>query len=136
MPTQTFGKNERLNSRKLIERLFNEGHSFFEFPFRVVMLQLDDSELYSGMNTCQVLTSVSKRNFRNAVSRNRIKRLMRESYRKNKTPLIGHLVFHHKKLALGLIYTGKKMPVYHHMESKINRIIDRLIQEIKSENNS
>ena len=136
MPTKTFGKNERLNSRKLIERLFNEGHSFFEFPFRAVMLQLDDSELFTGRHPCQVLTSVSKRNFRSAVRRNRIKRLMRESYRNNKAPLIEHLVVQNKRLALGLIYTGKKMPVYQHMETKIIRIIDRLIQEIKSENNS
>ena len=136
MPIQSFGKNERLSSRKLIERLFEEGHSFFEFPFRVVMLQLDDSDIFSGMHPCQLLTSVSKRNFRSAVRRNRIKRLMRETYRKNKAPLIDHMVVHNKRLALGLIYTGKKMPVYQHMETKIIRIIDRLILEIKSENNT
>ncbi len=119
-----------------MDRLFGEGKSFFEFPFRVVALQAGESEIFPKGYPCQVMISVSKRNFKKAVERNRIKRLVREAYRRQKSPLLDHLQKQNTNLALALIYTGKKMPGYQHLEPKIIRIIDRLIQEIKSENNS
>ena len=76
-------KNEKLKSQKAIEQLFAEGKSVSAYPLRMVYLD-NQSQLKVGV-------SVSKRNFKLAVHRNRVKRLLREGYRLNKNLLIGFL---------------------------------------------
>lgn len=75
-----YGKKDKLKSKKTIERLFNEGRSITVYPLRLVYLETefnDNSILKTGV-------SVSKKHHKTAVSRNRIKRLLREAYRLNK----------------------------------------------------
>jgi len=75
-----YGKKDKLKSKKNIERLFNEGRSITVYPLRLVYLETefnDSSILKTGV-------SVSKKHHKTAVSRNRIKRLLREAYRLNK----------------------------------------------------
>jgi len=76
---QTFKKGERLSSEKSIATLFAEGDSFFQYPFKVVYKKEQSTYPFS----VQLLISVSKRNFKKAVDRNKIKRLIREAYRKS-----------------------------------------------------
>ena len=74
----TFSKDERLCSRKVLGELFGGGHpSLSAFPIRVVFRR-------SGQEGVRVMVSVSKRYFKRAVKRNRIKRQMREAYRLQK----------------------------------------------------
>ena len=70
----TLGKKERLKSQKLIGRLFEEGISIKIFPFRLIYIVTEKPLLQSSF-------SVPKRNFKKAVDRNRIKRLIKEAYR-------------------------------------------------------
>ena len=74
----------------------------------------------------QVTVSVSSRNFRKAVDRNRIKRQMREVYRLQKSPLTRQLSGVKKQLALFFIYTGKEMPEYTDLLEKMDKILVRL----------
>jgi len=76
----TLGKEERLKSRKIIGRLYAEGKSIKAYPLRMMYLQTAHTSDFP----CQVGVSVPKRNFKRAVDRNRIKRLLRESYRLEK----------------------------------------------------
>ena len=72
---ETFGKREKLKRQKQIQQLFAEGKSMSVFPIKLVYLQTDHestSKIVAGV-------SVSKRNFKKAVKRNRIKRLLREN---------------------------------------------------------
>lgn len=76
----TFSKKERLKSKKQIEALFNEGRSVTAFPLKMIYLETehdDGVKIKAGV-------SVSKRLHKNAVDRNKIKRLLREAYRLNK----------------------------------------------------
>lgn len=75
-----YSKKDKLKSKKLIEHLFNEGKSVTVYPLRLIYLKTD----YEDGSTLKTGVSVSKRLHKNAVARNRIKRLLREAYRLNK----------------------------------------------------
>ena len=117
----TLGKNERLKSRKSIEKLFNEGKSFTASPFRVYYLQgkFEISPLQFGVG-------VSIKNFKKAVDRNRIKRLTKEAYRVQKLSLQQQLREQKKQLNVFFIYTGKELPEYKDIYSKMNLILSKL----------
>ncbi|SDG76978.1 ribonuclease P protein component [Winogradskyella thalassocola] len=75
-----YSKKDKLKSKKLIEQLFTDGKAVTAYPLRLVYLKTefeDGSQLKTGV-------SVSKRLHKKAVSRNQIKRLLREAYRLNK----------------------------------------------------
>lgn len=119
---QTFTKAERLSSRKLIALLFSSKQYFFQYPFKVLFHEIEAEHKFP----VQVLISVSKRNFKNAVDRNRVKRLVREAFRKNKEILYEKRKNEEKLLLLGLIFTGKTIPEYAEIEQKIILILQRL----------
>ena len=119
---QTFTKEERLSSRKLIEQVATEGKSFLVHPFKVIALEIKEEQKYPA----QVMMSVAKKRFPRAVDRNRIKRLMREAYRKNKHTLYTALNEQNRKFALMLIYIGSELPEYKLTEDKIILILQRL----------
>lgn len=114
----TLGKNERLKSRKAIEQLFKEGKSFAISPFRVYHSP--------APHAVQFGVGVSTRNFKKAVDRNRIKRLMREAYRLQKIGLTEQLKEKQKGLNIFLIYTGKELPDYKLVSEKVNVILNKL----------
>jgi len=133
--SHTFTKKERLNSKKLTDRLFKKGRNFFKFPFKVVFYFSESADAFHTGFPVQVLFSASKRHFKKAADRNYAKRIMREAYRKNKSVLLERLIESDKKLVLGIIYIGQQPPEYHKTEQKIICIINRLFQEIGGANN-
>lgn len=120
---QTFKKEERLFGKKPITLLFDHGESFLEYPFKVVWLNTDKKEKYPA----KVLIAVSKRNIRKAIQRNRIKRRVREAYRKNKMLFYEFLTENDKQCMLGLIYISKEELAYNQIEEKILNVFDRLM---------
>ncbi len=125
----TLGKTEKLKSRKAIEQIFNTGKSFTVFPLRVLYLQTPAYNLLQTAN-CKLQTafSVSKRHFKKATDRNRIKRLMREAWRLQKNDLTPTIK--DKNLQVFIIYTGSELPEYNVTFEKIGAVIKRLIKII------
>ena len=76
---------------------------------------------------------VSSRNFKKAVQRNRIKRLLREAYRTEKIPLHNALEKHDKQIAVFFLYIDKIMPEYSLLKEKMNYLIQRLIKQLSEE---
>ena len=77
---QNYPTIEKLKSKKLLDALFSSGKKINGFPIKLVYKPLD----FEDDCLIKVGVSVPKRNFKKAVDRNRIKRLMREAYRLNK----------------------------------------------------
>lgn len=75
-----YGKKDKLKSKKMIETLFAEGKSITAFPLRLIYLET----VFNDGSTIKTGVSVSKKLHKKAVSRNRIKRIIREAYRLNK----------------------------------------------------
>ena len=127
----TLGKTERLKSRKAIEQLFKSGKSFSAFPFRVVYSRqaLDEKHV----SNLQCAFSVSKKYFKKAVDRNRIKRLMREAYRLQKNELQVQLNRQKKSLYVFLMFTGNELPLYDVVVTKIDAVLKRLLKETHEE---
>ncbi len=122
----TFRKEERLCSRKLIERLVEEGQSINNYPFRIKWIAAELKTTYPA----QIAITVSKRNFKRAVDRNRIKRLMREVYRKNKAVVYDALKQQQKQCALLLSYSGKTVPEYAEVEKHLVSTLQKLQNEL------
>ena len=123
----TFKKEERLNSRKVIQDLYDTGKPFNSKCFRVFWKNASHPET----SPAKVLISVSKKNFKRAVDRNRIKRLIREAYRKNKKILFDALNTGNKKIVFALSYIAKEELTFKEIEIKIIVTLQRLQQEFE-----
>ncbi|MDY0101976.1 MAG: ribonuclease P protein component [Lentimicrobium sp.] len=117
---QTFGKDEKLCSQTAITDLFSKGKQIFKHPVKLIWMPVEDGSIISN----KVIITVSKRNFKRAVDRNKIKRLLRECYRKNKH--ITEALLTDEKVMIGLIYIGKNISRYNILEPIIIELLHRL----------
>ena len=124
----TLGKEEKLKSKKLITQLFAEGKHVKFFPLRLIYLPLN----HGGEFPIKAGFSVPKRNVKLAVNRNRIKRLMREVYRKNK-----HLFFENieNEYVFMFIYMAKEEIKINDLELCLKKVGTKLITKINENEN-
>lgn len=125
----TFGKSERLCSKKAIADLFEKGRSFFCFPFQVIWMEAAADLPYHA----QVAISVSKKYFKRAVKRNLIKRRIRESYRKQKHMLYEFLEKEKLNIIFILIFKGEVVPEYSTTEKSVKDSVSKLIAELQND---
>ncbi|NCO64584.1 MAG: ribonuclease P protein component [Flavobacteriales bacterium] len=114
----SFSKKEKLKSKKLIDALFVKGQSVSAYPLRLVYMPTTFSEdvlFKTGV-------SVSKRIFKHAIDRNRIKRLMREAYRLNKAVYFNNIS---APYAFMILYIGKEKPTLVQLESKMKILFEK-----------
>ena len=119
---ETFSKQERLCSVKTISSLFEEGNVFYTTLFRVVWNITPEPQSFP----VRVAFSVSRKAFRLAVTRNLIKRRMREAYRKNKSQLYNHLVTRNRNISLFFILRTDNIPDYLSIEKSMKDAIIKL----------
>jgi len=130
--TFTYRKEEKLKSRKLMQELFSKGKSFTVFPLKVLYFipsAKSDFKIKAG-------AGASSRNFKKAVDRNRIKRILRECYRTEKLPLHQFLSEHNKQVVIFLLYIDKVLPEYKLIKNKMPVVIQRLMKELNEKNTS
>lgn len=126
---KTFKKEERLCSKSLIDKLFHRGSSFVVYPFRVVYLSESAEE--GSAPAVQTIISVSKRRFKRAHDRNRIKRLMREVYRLQKNELlIPRVIADQHVVYLAIQYVAKEELKFELLFEKMNKLLKQLANEV------
>ena len=126
----TFSKEERLTGKTSIDQLFNEGKSFNLFPFKVFYCIVENQ----AEPIARLLIAIPKKKVKLAVDRNRLRRLIREAYRLNRTEFITFLEMKSVHFHFALIYTGESVDLaYKEVELKIIACLAKLEKIITSE---
>ena len=112
----------------MIGRLFKEGHSFAAYPMRVVWLPLVPEAATPMSAPVQIAFVAPKRTFKTSVTRNRVKRLMREAYRIHKPELYALLHDSDRRVALMLMCIAKEPPTFAETAAGIKKMIRKLTQ--------
>ena len=153
-----FSKTERLCSYDLQQMLFAGKQHLFCYPFRVVYLAFEaDHPPYNprlasladlplalqkkqpvanrhllGPFPAQCLISAPAKRFKRAVDRNRIKRLTREAFRKNKSPFYAFLKENNLFCLLAFIYSASEILPFREIESKMAVSLQQLTNKLQA----
>ncbi|MEN9919473.1 MAG: ribonuclease protein component [Bacteroidota bacterium] len=127
----TLNKEERLYAQKRIDALFNSGESFIAYPLRIVYTIREVNE-QDDCCSISILTSVSKRKFKRAVKRNRVKRLIKEAYRLNKNNFCFSTLSTKQSLDIGFLFLKDELPEYAEIEKAMLKTAVVLSQKLQT----
>lgn len=125
---QTLSKTERLSRKTLIDRLFAGGsRSMLAFPLRMVYRTVENDKTDEPVS---ILISVPKKRFRRAVKRNRVKRQVREAYRRHKHVLIDKVRARESRLILAFIWLDDNLHDSATVEERVINLLTRLSEKL------
>ncbi len=113
----------RIKRKKIFDTLFSQGNSIYEYPFKIIYAETELPEPVPY----QVAFGVSKKKFKKAVRRNRIKRLMRETFR-----LKQEFLKPGKPIALLIIYTSSKEESFDFLLMQMEKILSHLTEKLQN----
>ena len=116
-------KYERICKENDIKALFDRGIGVSVYPYRVIFLFRHDE---CHPVTVRLLVSVSKKRFHHAVSRNRVKRLVREAWRRNKASLYEICQRDNISVDVALVYTATVIHSYEEMLKKTEKAVSEI----------
>ena len=116
----SFSKRERISSKLTFKRLISSRTTLFVYPFKCYYLSLEKENRPHA-----VAISVPKRNLKSAVHRNRVKRLVRESYRLNKQILYRNIP--EKSMNMLFLYVAKEVVSYQTISCSIEKLLGMIV---------
>ena len=123
----TFKKSERLCSRILMDRLFqDDNRSVSAYPIRAVFLPVEPT----AQQGVSVLISVPKKRFHDAVDRNRVKRQLREAYRRHKHALTSRMAERGEGLLIAFVYVSPQIESTDYIEKRMVRLLDKICEAL------
>lgn len=119
------GKPARLSNKKVISDIFQNGNSLFSYPIKLLFVPSDPNHQLQDHWNIQVAFSVSKKNFKSSVDRNKIKRLCREAFRIQSRAIFNPT--ENLNFRMTFIYIGKQIEPY----STVEKAFKKLLFQIK-----
>ena len=118
----TLSKRERLKSTALMDLAFAKGVRMKQYPLmgRAIQTALPHDVPF------QAAFSVGKKRFRRAVDRNRIKRLLREAWRLEKSRLAKNWEPGAPQWAVVFIFVGTEIPTFSECQGLMALAVERL----------
>ncbi len=110
--------------------LFSEGEAFISYPLRIVFLKRDKQDDEPDV---RMMVSVSKKKFKRAVKRNRVKRLVREAYRLNKSEFNNVCTQNNIGLDIAFLYLKNELPDFEEIEKAVLKTAVLLDKKLKGE---
>ena len=126
MAKEGLPKYERICKENDIQALFDKGVGVSVYPYRVIYLFRRDE---NSPVTVRLLVSVSKKRFHHAIKRNRVKRLMREAWRKNKAGLSEICQRDNISVDVALVYTATVIHSYEEMLVKTQKAVQEIVRK-------
>ena len=125
----TLSREERLRTKRRLERLFGQGSGGFVYPIRYIYLIDKGSETAAAQTgkPAGVLFSVPKKFHKRANKRNLLRRRMREAYRLNKSLLTEGGVC---GADLALVYSVKDIADYKRIENAVRKIMSQIVERM------
>ena len=122
----SFSKKERITGDKRIEVLFKNGSGFISYPLRIIYLIHEQK----NDNGCSVLISVPKKRIKKATDRNRLKRLIRESYRLNKA-LLDNAELSESSIDIAFVYVKDTESDFADIQKAMQKALKKITERIK-----
>lgn len=136
----TLRKGEKLRHRSLVDPLFREGQSLYEYPLRIAWRALSEEELDKTfrdnvpdrIDSLQMLITVPKKKRRHAVDRVLMRRRIREAYRLNRLMLKDAVERDPqlRTLSMAIIYLHDKNLPYSTIEQKLGLLFKKLMRKV------
>lgn len=138
-----FPKSERLHHKSLVDSVFRNGSSFYEYPLRLTWGIVPESEMQSmfrdsvpqGIGKVQIMVTIPKKKLRHAVDRVRMRRLVKEAYRLQRYSLVGLVEGMPEigTLSMSIIYLHDKKSDYSRISRKLGILLRKLEKQLSDE---
>ena len=129
----TYQKQDKLKSRKQLQNLFALGKSMSNSPLRLIYTLekiADEQDANPAALLIQAGVGAPTKQFKKAVQRNRVKRLLREAYRLELPDFKAQLTLQGLRLNIFILYMEANVLPQIEINTKMKLILDQLVKRI------
>ena len=128
----TYQKKDKLKSRKQMQFLFSKGTAITIHPIRLLYtIEKEEAGIFSN-GLLQAGVGAPSRQFRKAVQRNKVKRLLREGYRLEKPNFTNSISITNTRLNLFFLYVDAHVQTQQQIQATIKLLLQKLADKLKS----